>query len=510
MLKPNDLLLIKERGSNVQAVEQQIKNYIHGFPYLKIIRAATRGNGLIVLREEEINEYTGIYNESISNGLKPLKFVPASGAASRMFKSLFSAKEDLSSGKSEEEILKSKDIRQFFSGIKKFAFCPEIEKISGKKAENLNLSEFLDMVLTPKGLNYGNIPKGLIRFHTYGKNARTPVEEHLVEGANYAHDKNRLVKIHFTVSPEYLNGFTGLINSVRAEYEQQYNVRYEISFSQQKRTTDTISVDLNNNPFREADGKLLFRPAGHGALLENLNELDADIVFIKNIDNVLQDRLKSDTFKYKKALAGLLIKLQKKIFYYQEKLDTFHYYALNSSFFDEAANFLENILNVKPPKNFYYSEKEELYHYLRTKYNRPIRVCGMVKNEGEPGGGPFFAINNDGSCSLQIAETSQIDPNDEEQQLIAGNATHFNPVDLICALKNYKGEKFDLTQFRDPETGFISVKSKDGKELKAQELPGLWNGSMADWNTFFVEVPVSTFTPVKTVNDLLRKEHQPD
>jgi len=348
-----------------------------------------------------------------------------------------------------------------------------------------------------------------VKFHTYGGNTRTPMEEHMVEGAGYSRDNQDRVKIHFTVSPEHQNGFIDLLDQIRTEYEQQYGVQYEISFSQQKPATDAIAVDLNNEPFREMDGSLLFRPAGHGALLENLNDLDADLIFIKNIDNVLPDRLKKDTTDYKKALAGLLINLQEKIFYYQEKFDTYHYYALNSAFFAEAANFLENVLNVRPPENQYYLEKEELYHYLKTKYNRPVRVCGMVKNEGEPGGGPFWAVNNDGSVSLQIAESSQIDQGNEEQQTIAMGATHFNPVDLVCAVKNYKGEKYDLPKFRDPNAGFISVKSKDGKELKAQELPGLWNGAMADWTTIFVEVPVTTFTPVKTVNDLLRKEHQP-
>ncbi len=509
MLTYKDILQIRERGSEIQAVEQQIRNFIHGFPYLQITAAATVDNGLIRFQDTDLDKYIRIFDEFIGKGLKPLKFVPASGAASRMFKSLFSAKEELALGKSIEEVLVPEDIKQFVAGIEKFAFCPDIEKVSGKRIEELSLPEILDSVLTEDGLNYGTLPKGLLKFHTYGGNTRTPMEEHMVEGAGYSRDNQNRVKIHFTVSPEHQNGFIDLLDQIRTEYEQQYGVQYEISFSQQKPATDAIAVDLNNEPFREMDGSLLFRPAGHGALLENLNDLDADLIFIKNIDNVLPDRLKKGTTDYKKALAGLLINLQEKIFYYQEKFDTYHYYALNSAFFAEAANFLENVLNVRPPENQYYLEKEELYHYLKTKYNRPVRVCGMVKNEGEPGGGPFWAVNNDGSVSLQIAESSQIDQGNEEQQTIAMGATHFNPVDLVCAVKNYKGEKYDLPKFRDPNAGFISVKSKDGKELKAQELPGLWNGAMADWTTIFVEVPVTTFTPVKTVNDLLRKEHQP-
>ena len=509
MLMPKDKLQIEQRGSNIETVEQQIRNFIEGFPYLDIISAATFGNGLIRLQNEELRKYIRLFDESIANGMIPLKFVPASGAASRMFTTLFNAKEKLETGMAENEVMQSPEIAGFFKQIKKFAFYPELEKISGKKMDECSRLKILELLLTEKGLNYGNLPKGLFQFHKYGEEIRTPMEEHLVEGASYTKDNKGRVKMHFTVSPEHQQGFLNLIDRVCKRYEEIHGVIFDISFSQQKPSTDTVAVSLDNEPFREPNGSLLFRPAGHGALLENLNELEADLIFIKNIDNVVPDLRKKTTVDYKKALAGLLINLQEKIFYYQEKLDTQHYYALNSAFFAEASNFMENVLNVKPPQNQYYSEKEELYHYLKTKYNRPLRVCGMVKNQDEPGGGPFWAVNSDGSVSLQIAEKLQINPADESQQAIAKTASHFNPVDLVCAVRNYKGEKYDLLQFRDPKTGFISVKSKDGKELKAQELPGLWNGAMADWNTLFVEVPVETFNPVKTVCDLLRKEHQP-
>ncbi|MDX9882726.1 MAG: DUF4301 family protein [Prolixibacteraceae bacterium] len=510
MLTAGDKLQIEQRGIDLQTVEQQIKNFRDGFPYLKIHSAATVGNGLIKLQEKEIGKYIQLFDEHIARGLVPMKFTPASGAASRMFKALFNAKEETEAGISEKEVAASPEIAGFIRQLAHFAFYPELVRIAGTKPENLDLKEILDLVLTEKGLNYGNLPKGLLLFHLYKEKTRTPLEEHLVEGAGYAKDRQGRVKLHFTVSPEHREAFEAIAGKHATEYAEALKVVFEISFSQQKPSTDIIAVDQHNEPFRETDGSLLFRPAGHGALLDNLNELEADLIFIKNIDNVVPDRMKKETIDYKKALAGLLINLQEKIFYYQEKLDTQHYYSLNSAFFAEAANFLENVLNVKPPQNLYYTEKEELYHYLRAKYNRPIRVCGMVKNEGEPGGGPFWAENSDGSVSLQIVESSQIDPADKEQQTITTGATHFNPVDLVCAVRNYKGEKYDLLQFRDPETGFISVKSKDGKELKAQELPGLWNGAMANWNTLFVEVPVVTFNPVKTVNDLLRKEHQPD
>jgi hypothetical protein len=316
------------------------------------------------------------------------------------------------------------------------------------------------------------------------------------------------VSLHFTVSPEHQKAFEKHVDEILPKYEELFGVEYRVSFSQQKLSTDTIAVSPDNEPFRNNDGSLLFRPAGHGALLENLNDLDADLIFIKNIDNVVPDQLKSVTVEYKKSLAGFLLSLQEQIFYYQKMLKEHHPASLESGFYAEAANFLENVLNISPPGNQYYSEKEELYHYFNMKFNRPIRVCGMVKNQGEPGGGPFFALNRDGSVSLQIVESSQIDFTNPDQSALAKQASHFNPVDLVCAVKNYAGEKYNLLKYSDPETGFISSKSKDGKELKAQELPGLWNGAMSDWNTIFIEVPIETFNPVKTINDLLREEHQ--
>ena len=510
MFNATDISTIENRGSNLQTVNLQIDNFKKGFPFLHIIQAATVGQGILQLNKAEIEENIAYYDSVTKRGINLLKFVPASGAASRMFKTLFEAKEKLESGISQEEVLTSAELKQFFSNLKKFAFYSDLQKLAKKAPEELSALELLSLVLTAEGLNYGNQPKGLLKFHTYKNTNRTAFEEHCAEGAMYARNEDGQVKIHFTVSPEHQPGFEEHLSAIREKYAAAYVVSYDISFSQQKPSTDTIAVNTNDEPFRNPDGSLLFRPAGHGALLANLNDLDADVIFIKNIDNVVPDYLKPETIQYKKALAGLLLSLQQRIFDYQRILDTHHYYSLDSAFFAEAANFLENVLNVKPPSNLYYTEKEELFHYLKSKFNRPIRVCGMVKNEGEPGGGPFWAQNPDGSVSLQIVESSQINMNDPEQKTIVDQATHFNPVDLVCAFKNYKGEKFDLSQFSDPSTGFISRKSKDGKELKAQELPGLWNGAMSNWNTLFVEVPVSTFNPVKTVNDLLRKEHQPD
>lgn len=508
MFSQKDKIQIKQRGSLPEVVEQQIENFRKGFPFLEVMEAATVGSGIIKLDNSGIEEHKERYDRQIAAGVKPFKFIPASGAASRMFKALFEALEACEKDPDPDTALaKNAAARQFLVNKEKFAFFSDLKNsLDGYKAEE-NCRSWIDFLLNEKGLNYGSLPKGLLKFHKYPEGERTPFEEHLVEGAHYAKDNQNVARLHFTVSPEHRQGFEELLTKVKQHYEKELGVTFEVSFSLQKPATDTIAVDLDNEPFREPDGTLLFRPGGHGALIENLNDLDADLIFIKNIDNVVPDRLKQPTIDYKKALAGVALKYQEKMFRYQKALNDRHPSALDSAFLAEAANFLENTLNIKPPENQYYTEKEELYHYLREKYNRPLRVCGMVKNEGEPGGGPFLARNPDNTISLQIVESSQIDPDSVQQQTIAKHATHFNPVDLVCAVKNYKGEKYDLTKFTDPATGFISKKSKDGKDLKAQELPGLWNGAMSNWNTLFVEVPIETFNPVKTVNDLLRDQH---
>ena len=511
MFTPEDIKQIAAQGSQFKVVEQQIENFKTGFPFLKITEAANNYHGLIKLSDSEIHKYILIFDDKILSGLELLKFVPASGAASRMFKSLFWALEDLRKSKTLDEISIDKEVELFLEHIDHFAFYNDLKELASKENKTIkevSVQKLLGWLLLEQGLNYGNLPKGLLKFHHYQDGSRTALEEHLVEGASYSKNKEGIVKIHFTISTEHQPVFEQHLVQIKHKYEQLFGVTYQISFSQQKPSTDAIAVTPDNEPFRNNDGSLLFRPSGHGALLENLNDLEADLIFIKNIDNVVPDQLKKFTIDYKKALAGVLLILQEQIFYYQKTLKEHFPSSLESAFYAEAANFLENVLNITPPPNQYSSEKEELYHYLIKKFNRPVRVCGMVKNQGEPGGGPFFALNSDGSVSLQIVESSQINFNDPEQSAIARNATHFNPVDLVCAIRNYTGKKYNLLEFIDPGTGFISSKSKDGRDLKAQELPGLWNGSMSDWNTLFIEIPIETFNPVKTVTDLLRKEHQ--
>lgn len=492
MFSDKDLAQIEKRGSSASIIEEQINNFKSGFPFMHIDRAAVIGDGMIKLEDDDVNKFVELFeSQSLKNKL--LKFVPASGAASRMFKSLFTAKDE---GKLDESVHK------FFQGIEGFAFYASLLNAIGGYGEN---QQVLDGLLTEKGLDYGNLPKGLLQFHLYEDTPRTAVEEHLVEGALYANSKGK-VRLHFTVSPEHKQKFKSLIASVIKDYQDKYAVKFNISYSEQKPSTDTLAVDMNNEPFRDSNGKLLFRPAGHGALLENLNEQDADIIFIKNIDNVVPDHLKEQTIVYKKALAGLLLSYRKTLFSFAKRLDKAEpsVYMLN-----KILRYLKNDLNVEPPKGFRNWSFEDKLAYASAKVNRPIRVCGMVKNVGEPGGGPFWSKNSDGSTSLQVVESAQVNLKNAKQNAIFLNATHFNPVDLIVATKNYKKEKFDLLKFRDSKTGFITEKSQSGKTLKAQELPGLWNGAMADWNTLFVEVPLITFNPVKTVNDLLRPEHQP-
>lgn len=504
MISKADQALLSKKGITAEQVAEQLKTFKTGFPFLKLEGAATIGKGVLNPSQQEIEGYLKGWDDYCSGGNAILKFVPASGAASRMFKDLFaflSADYDVPTTDFE---------KKFFDNIEKFAFygdldamCVKNNKLSVK--ELIEKGQYRDVVfnlLDFTGMNYGSLPKGLLKFHTYDNAARTSAEEHFVEGALYA-ATNGVVKLHFTVSPNHKALFEELVAEKKTYYESLFNVRYEISFSEQKQSTDTIAVDADNAPFRE-NGTIVFRPGGHGALIENLNDIDADVIFIKNIDNVVPDRLKPDTVTYKKLLAGILVSAQKQAFEYLNLIDSGNY---TREQVEEMIHFLQNDLQCR---NAEIKDMEDcdLVLYLRKKLNRPMRVCGMVKNVGEPGGGPFLAYNQDGTVSLQILESSQIDMNNADAKAMFENGTHFNPVDLVCAVKNYKGEKFDLPAFVDKNTGFISHKSKNGRELKAMELPGLWNGAMSDWNTIFVEVPLVTFNPVKTVNDLLRDVHQ--
>ena len=505
MLTAEDKALLEKKGISEEKIAEQLACFEKGFPFLKLDGAASIEKGILAPAEEEMKAYLEAWDAYMQGEKNIVKFVPASGAASRMFKNMF---EFLGA---EYDVPTTDFEKKFFDNVHNFAFFADLnaacEKNNGKGIDALvaegNYKAVVANLLEAAGLNYGALPKGLLKFHSYEDGVRTPLEEHLVEGALYAAGKTGKVNVHFTVSTEHRELFKALVEEKVAAYAAKYGVEYLVSFSEQKPSTDTVAADMENKPFRD-NGKLLFRPGGHGALIENLNDLDADVIFIKNIDNVVPDRLKDETVAYKKLIAGVLVTLQKKAFEYLELLDGGKY---THEQLEEIIKFVQTDLCCRKA-DIKDLEDADLVLYLRKKLNRPMRICGMVKNVGEPGGGPFLAYNPDGTVSLQVLESSQIDMSDPEKKAMFENGTHFNPVDLVCAVRDYKGNKFNLVNYVDKATGFISYKSKSGKELKALELPGLWNGAMSDWSTIFVEVPLGTFNPVKTVNDLLREQHQ--
>jgi hypothetical protein len=487
-----DLDSIAQRGSNPKHVEKQFAFFKTGFDFANINRNVSIGDGIAQFTEQELQKWATSFN-LLAQKKEIVKFVPASGAASRMFKDLYEVLQ------SNTNILNDKAIF-YLEKIKDFAFFNDlkeaIEKKEGAFEEVLKDKQSkmpFQYLLEEPGLNYGNLPKGLLKFHKYADAARTALEEHLVESAKYAQMAEGICRLHFTVSPDHLEKFNELVAQVKAKYEKRFGVNYHITYSIQEPSTDTLAAELDNTPFRVQSGNLLFRPGGHGALIANLNQIYADLVFVKNIDNVItEDKLES-TIIYKKALAGYLLHLQEKSFEYQGFL------AESGFELQEIVTFAKNQLMIQ------FNEENPTQEEVLRKLHRPMRICGVVKNVGEPGGGPFWITNRNGETSLQIVESSQIDMKNPEQKAFFASASHFNPVDMFCCYKDVNGKYFELNNYVDPYTGFISEKSYEGRALKAMELPGLWNGAMADWITIFVEVPLSTFNPVKTVFDLLKR-----
>lgn len=505
MLSQQDLNQLAAKGISEEKLNSQLEEFKTGFPFLKLEAAASVGKGIIAPTEADVKQYEEAWEQYKAQGHSIVKFVPASGAASRMFKDMFAFAD------ADYDVPTTDFEKKYFDNIEKFAFYDALDDACRKNLgagvkgliANGRYKDVARNMLNADGLNYGQLPKGMLLFHKYSEGPRTPMEEHLVEGALYAASDGKAA-VHFTVSHDHLPMFKQRVAEKLDFYASKYGISYDITFSEQKPSTDTVAANPDNTPFRNSDGSLLFRPGGHGALIENLNEISADVIFIKNIDNVVPDRLKADTVSYKQVIAGILVTLQKKAFDYLETLESGTY---NHEKLEEIIRFVQHDLCCRKA-DIKELEDADLVIYLKKKLNRPMRVCGVVKNVGEPGGGPFLTYNQDGTVSLQILESSQIDKNNAEYMEMFTKGTHFNPVDLVCAVKDYKGNAFNLPDFVDRTTGFISSKSKNGKELKALELPGLWNGAMSDWNTVFVEVPLSTFNPVKTVNDLLRDQHQ--
>ncbi|MDH5367608.1 MAG: DUF4301 family protein [Cyclobacteriaceae bacterium] len=483
---------------NPSQVDDELRHFREGFPFIKIIKPALIGDGIVVVSDTLASDCISYYSDKCKS-LTIVKFVPASGAASRMFKALYDFLDD-------EEM--TEIIQVFIDSIDNFAFSTVLDEALShqgsaikKLIDQKEYKKLIRTLLHKEGLNYGWLPKGLLLFHKGENDVITPVEEHLREAIAYAVGKDDGITIHFTISPEHLDGFQNLLDELMLKFKK-HNIN--VTFSQQKVKTNTIAVDLQNQPFEDEDGSLIFRPAGHGALIENLNDINADLIFIKNIDNVVPDRLRDETITYKKILAGWLLSVQQQSFSFLHQLET----DTSENLIIEIEKFMQNTMCIHFQEEYKHWNIKKKIAYLIKKLDRPMRVCGMVKNTGEPGGGPFWVAESNGEVSLQIVEMSQLDLHDANTQHCVQKATHFNPVDLVCGVKNYKGEKFNLLEYRDINTGFVTQKSKSGKELKALELPGLWNGAMANWNTLFVEVPQITFNPVKTVNDLLRQEHQ--
>ncbi|UOB16248.1 DUF4301 family protein [Abyssalbus ytuae] len=504
---------LKTKGISIEKVKAQIETFKEGIPFVNLVNSATVGNGIQHVEDAEKEELIKLF-ETKKDKLNILKFVPASGAATRMFKSLFNflekfnPEEDTFTLYSNRE--KDSDIKTFFIGLEKLPFFRELKSHLKEKYPDFDDKPddeqrvlLVKEILLDEGLGYGNYPKGLLPFHRYKTHPATAFEEHLYEAALYD-TVNDKATLHFTISEEHLDKFNKEFTDKKDYIKSKTGVDFEVDYSFQKESTDTIAVTPDNEPFLLENGDILFRPGGHGALIENLNDQDADIIFIKNIDNVVVYRSKVEMASYKKMLGGILLKLREKAFNFRALLDK----QVKADDIQKIKDFLENELNVFITPDFKKYRDEYQIEYLIEKLDRPIRVCGMVKNEGEPGGGPFWIKDENGNISLQIIETAQIDKSNTRQKDILKTATHFNPVDIVCCTKNYKGEKFDLLKYVDHKQAFITQKTKDGQELKALELPGLWNGSMANWTTVFVEVPLVTFNPVKTVNDLLKPSHQ--
>ena len=525
MFTKDDIRQIEQRGSSVQTVEDQVERFKKGFPWMKIVAPATPERGIHVLDAEAVDAAVKYYEAAKING--KCKFVPASGAASRMFKDLFSGLDALKAGK---ELADDAPAAKFVSCIKDFAFyTPELFGEEVYPCSKYRMS-VLSRTLTDEGLGYGAKPKGVLKFHKYTDGEiRTAFAEHLVEAQNYMRNEDGSANLVVTISPEHQHLFEEAYAQVKEDYEAKYGVKYNITFTFQDKATDTVAVDVDNRPFRTETDSLLFRPAGHGALIYNLNQLKEEVVSIKNIDNVANERLLPETAKWKKVLLGKALELRDTLHGYLRELDAVCtpipgsrvtatgvvgydplYEDLNATpealaLCDDIEAYLKDVLCIEMPEA---ETPAKRVAALREKLNRPVRVAGMVKNQGEPGGGPFIIADKDGSTSLQVLESVQINMSDDHARNALANATHFNPVDIVCCLHDYKGESFDLLKYVDEDAGFISSKSYQGRELKALELPGLWNGAMSKWNTLFVEVPLATFNPVKVVLDLLRPAHQ--
>ncbi|OPY87071.1 MAG: hypothetical protein A4E71_01255 [Smithella sp. PtaU1.Bin162] len=499
LLSPKDIRQIKAAGISPAGVEKQLAAYRQGAGCLKLNRHCSVGDGIIFVSPGQRKKLIDLY-ESEAGGHKLIKFVPASGAASRMFSGWFSASEKGGFGSAELN-------RKFFRDLQKLPFFPLIagSKAGGKLLKRKDVKGLLEFILGKDGLNYGNLPKALIPFHRYPEGVlRTPLAEHLAEATGYAADAAGNVNLHFTLSAEHRPAVTKYLQEILAGYENVYREKYNITLSDQSASTNTITVDANNQPLRDAKGRLVFRPGGHGTLLKNLNDLDADLIFVRNIDNIAPEVLSRKAVPFRKMLGGMALRIQKENFAFLRALEE---EKTNSLRIDEIVRYCADVLYIKFPRGFIRLSGKEKSRIVFSLLNRPLRICGMVKNDGEPGGGPFWVEEKNGAQTLQIVESGHVDKKDSGQQSIWLQSRYFNPVDMVCCIRNYRGKKFVLDKYVDKDAYLITTKNEKGKTFKALEMPGLWNGGMAYWNTVFVELPLTVFNPVKTVYDLLRSEH---
>lgn len=499
-----------------ESIITQLEIFERGALFANIIRPCTINDGIQIIEDSRFEELILLHESAAQSG-RLTNFIPASGAATRMFKNLqvyLNKSEGVPYAVLKEDKFSDTDAKavyEFILNLKRFAFYNELKNILDEKnidPENLDedddISIILKSVLNESGLNYSWLPKGAILFHKYDNESRTAFEEHLYESAVCSSDKAGKVKIHFTISEEHREIFNDIVYKAVKKFED-YNLHLIVTCSYQKKSTNTISLTIDNKIFKDSANNPVFRPAGHGALIENLNELGADIIFIKNIDNILPSTKNEISIRYKRLMSGYLLSVQKEIFSYLRQLEN---KKINESILSEIQKFASELLSITFPPDFNRQTIHYKIEYLFSILNRPLRVCGMVKNEGHPGGGPFWVKNSKGEVSIQIVEESQININNSRQFKIFSSSTHFNPVDMVCAVKNFNGENFDLKKYVDSTSGLITTKSYQGIPVKTLELPGLWNGAMAYWNTIFIEIPPETFNPVKVVNDLLNPAHQ--
>ncbi|MGP8152923.1 MAG: DUF4301 family protein [Smithella sp.] len=499
LLSEKDVRQIGKLGLTPSHVEKQLAAYRHGSNYLILHHPCAINDGILAIKKAAKDKLIKFY-EREGGKYKLIKFVPASGASSRMFTEWFSAREK---GGFDSSALN----QSFSSNFNKYPFYSLIKhnKSVSEFIKQKNTKSLLDYVLSAKGLNFGWLPKALIPFHLYHSGeARTALEEHLFEAAQYIRGADDVCHLHFTISEEHKNAFAEKIKTVKPKYENLFRIKYKISSSVQSPSTNMLAVDENNLPLRDALGRLIFRPGGHGSLLANLQNLDADFIFIKNIDNIAPEPLLEKIIPYKKMLGGLAMQRQEEIFACIRQLESAK---ISVSEMEKIILFCSKKLNIVFPRKFAWQSRKDKTRFLISVLNRPLRVCAMVRNEGEPGGGPFWVEEDNGILTLQIVEGTHVNKREKDQLIIWSKAQYFNPVDMVCSIKNYKGKKFDLSNYVNNNAYLITKKNEMGRMIKALEVPGLWNGGMAYWNTVFVKLPLIVFNPVKTVNDLLRPEH---